>query len=46
MSSVKEHYDTLLAEHYDWMFGTPFAAKVEEQKGLLKEVIGETPRAP
>jgi SAM-dependent methyltransferase len=44
MSSVKEHYDTLLAEHYDWMFGTSFAAKVDEQKGLLKEVIGEAPR--
>ena len=42
MSSVKDHYDTFLAEHYDWMFGTPFAAKVEEQKGLLTEVLGET----
>jgi SAM-dependent methyltransferase len=43
-TTVQDHYDTLLAEHYDWMFGTSFAAKVEEQKGLLKEVAGEATR--
>jgi SAM-dependent methyltransferase len=37
-SSVKEHYSNLLAEHYDWMFGVPFEAKVAEQKLLLEEL--------
>ena len=37
-SSVQKHYDSLLAEHYDWMFGASFEAKVLEQKALLSEI--------
>ncbi len=29
MSQVEDHYSSLLAKHYTWMFGTPFAAKKE-----------------
>jgi hypothetical protein len=32
-STVQEHYDTLLAEHYDWMFGVPLESKVAERRG-------------
>jgi SAM-dependent methyltransferase len=39
-STVQEHYDTLLAEHYDWMFGVPVESKVAEQKILLHEILG------
>jgi SAM-dependent methyltransferase len=39
-SSVQEHYDNLLAEHYDWMFGVPLESKVAEQKILLQELLG------
>ncbi|KCZ47235.1 bifunctional 2-polyprenyl-6-hydroxyphenol methylase/3-demethylubiquinol 3-O-methyltransferase UbiG [Hyphomonas sp. CY54-11-8] len=38
MSSQKEHYDKLLAQHYTWMFGVPFEQKVAEQKELLREI--------
>jgi SAM-dependent methyltransferase len=38
-STVKAHYDDLLAEHYDWMFGVPFDAKVAEQKAVLREFV-------
>jgi SAM-dependent methyltransferase len=38
ISSVSQHYDNLLAGHYDWMFGVPFEAKVAEQRKLLEEV--------
>ena len=38
-STVKTHYDNLLAEHYDWMFAVPFDAKVAEQKALLREFV-------
>ncbi|MDP9087417.1 MAG: class I SAM-dependent methyltransferase [Pseudomonadota bacterium] len=41
-STVKAHYDNLLAEHYDWMFGVPFDAKVAEQKTLLQELVDTT----
>ena len=37
ISSVSQHYDSLLAEHYDWMFGAPFESKVAEQRKLLEE---------
>ncbi|MGO4716599.1 class I SAM-dependent methyltransferase [Bradyrhizobium sp. 2TAF24] len=33
--TVTRHYDSLLAEHYTWMFGLPFAAKVAEQRDTL-----------
>lgn len=31
VSTVTEHYDALLADHYTWMVGD-FAAKVDEQQ--------------
>jgi SAM-dependent methyltransferase len=37
-STVQDHYDNLLAEHYDWMFGDSFDLKVAEQKALLSQV--------
>ena len=37
ISSVSQHYDSLLAEYYDWMFGVPFDDKVMEQRKLLGE---------
>lgn len=42
MSEVAAHYETLLARHYTWMFGMPFADKVAEQRALL-EGFGVTP---
>ena len=33
---VQQHYDTLLAEHYTWMFGFAFEDKVAEQEALLR----------
>ena len=44
MSEVTLHYDTLLAQHYSWMVGVPFAAKVAEQQALL-ERLGVTGRS-
>jgi len=38
--SAAEHYENLLADHYEWMFGLPFKAKVAEQKAILKEFAG------
>ncbi|EMN5127655.1 class I SAM-dependent methyltransferase [Burkholderia contaminans] len=38
-NAISRHYDTLLAEHYTWMFGMPFRAKVDEQRKLL-EALG------
>jgi SAM-dependent methyltransferase len=35
--SAQEHYENLLADHYEWMFGVPFEAKVAEQKAILDE---------
>lgn len=32
------HYEALLAEHYTWMFGVPFEAKVAEQRQLLERL--------
>ena len=42
MSTVKEHYDQLLAEHYTWMFGT-FEGKSAEQKALFERlgIVGD-----
>ncbi|MGA7853295.1 MAG: class I SAM-dependent methyltransferase [Candidatus Acidiferrales bacterium] len=36
-ATAQEHYENLLAEHYEWMFGLPFEAKVAEQKAILDE---------
>ncbi|HEY6925557.1 MAG TPA: class I SAM-dependent methyltransferase [Steroidobacteraceae bacterium] len=38
MTSVAEHYDGLLAEHYSWMFGVPPIAKAGEQRELLERL--------
>lgn len=38
--SAQEHYESLLADHYEWMFGLPFEAKVAEQKAVLDEFAG------
>ena len=40
-ASAQEHYENLLADHYEWMFGLPFEAKVAEQKTILDEVLGK-----
>ncbi len=37
MSSVKDHYDTILAANYSWMVGD-FDSKVEEQRALLEDL--------
>lgn len=42
MSEVQDHYSNLLAKHYSWMFGTPFAAKVAEQKAILEDALKPT----
>jgi SAM-dependent methyltransferase len=38
MNEVTLHYDTLLAQHYSWMVGVPFSAKVAEQRALLERL--------
>lgn len=37
MTSVADHYERLLADHYTWMAGS-FAGKVAQQKALLSEL--------
>jgi predicted TPR repeat methyltransferase len=37
VTTPREHYERLLAQHYTWMFGVPFEAKVAEQAALLRE---------
>jgi SAM-dependent methyltransferase len=44
MTTVRDHYDGLLAEHYSRMFGD-FEAKVAEQRALL-ERLGVAARSP
>lgn len=44
MSTVSEHYQQLLAEHYVWMFGLSFEEKVAEQKAILSDVLGLVPK--
>src|SRR6266446_8203518 len=39
MSEVQDHYNNLLAKHYTWMFGTPFDAKVAEQRAILEDAL-------
>ena len=44
-NEVAGHYEKLLANHYTWMFGVPFEAKVEEQLAMLAAFgFGEEPR--
>src|ERR1035438_9527306 len=42
MSEVQDHYNNLLAKHYTWIFGTPFGAKVSEQKAILQDALQPT----
>jgi len=44
MSGVEEHYSSLLATHYTWMFGTSFEAKVAEQRAILEDALAGAPR--
>ena len=39
---VKDHYDHLLADHYEWMCGVSFDAKTEEQRNLLADLAGRS----
>jgi SAM-dependent methyltransferase len=39
MPTVNEHYETLLAHHYSWMFNQPFEEKVAEQRRILEEIL-------
>jgi SAM-dependent methyltransferase len=39
MSDIQDHYSNLLAKHYTWMFGVPFAAKVAEQEAILQDAL-------
>jgi SAM-dependent methyltransferase len=39
MSTVTDHYERLLAQHYTWMFGTSFDETVAEQKSLLAPTL-------
>jgi SAM-dependent methyltransferase len=41
MSSVQEHYESLLAKHYIWMTGIPFDEKVREQRLLIEKIVKE-----
>lgn len=42
-SAQKRHYDALLAEHYSWMAGKPFAQSVADQEALLRTMIAGKP---
>jgi len=44
MTQVQDHYDRLLADHYTWMFGVPFADKVAEQAEILRRAGVTAPR--
>jgi len=37
VATAQDHYERVLAQHYAWMFGVPFAQKVAEQMALLRE---------
>ena len=39
-TTAQKHYENLLADHYEWMFGLSFEAKVAEQKAILDEFLG------
>jgi SAM-dependent methyltransferase len=39
MSTVNEHYERLLSQHYTWMFGVSFEDKVSEQKSFLSRTL-------
>lgn len=37
VATPQDHYERVLAQHYTWMFGVPFAQKVAEQMALLRQ---------
>ncbi len=39
MEDVRQHYESLLAKHYTWMFGTSFEAKIAEQRAILEDAL-------
>ncbi len=39
MSTVSEHYDRLLSQHYTWMFGASFKERVKDQKSFLSRML-------
>jgi SAM-dependent methyltransferase len=43
MSTVSEHYDRLLSQHYTWMFGTSFEERVKDQKSFLSRTLESLP---
>jgi SAM-dependent methyltransferase len=48
MSTVNEHYERLLSQHYTWMFGVSFEDRVTEQKSFLSRTLAPlnyTPQA-
>jgi SAM-dependent methyltransferase len=46
MPTVSEHYETLLAHHYSWMFHETFEEKVAEQRKILEDVLPAQANAP
>jgi SAM-dependent methyltransferase len=39
MSTVNEHYERLLSQHYTWMFGVSYEDRVSEQKSFLSRTL-------
>jgi SAM-dependent methyltransferase len=39
MSTVTDHYERLLSQHYTWMFGASFEEKVREQESFLSRAL-------
>jgi SAM-dependent methyltransferase len=46
MSTVNEHYERLLSEHYTWMFGVSFEDRVSEQKSFLSRTLTPLDHTP
>jgi SAM-dependent methyltransferase len=46
MSTVYEHYEHLLSQHYSWMFGASFEERVNEQKAFLSRALEPLNHAP
>jgi SAM-dependent methyltransferase len=43
MSTVNEHYKSLLSQHYTWMFGASFEERVKDQKSFLSRTLESLP---
>jgi SAM-dependent methyltransferase len=46
MSTVNEHYERLLSQHYTWMFGVSFEDRVTEQKSFLLRTLAPLTYTP